>query len=142
MAASLFFFISIVGASAFHDVTARGVDDLKPKQLSSLVSSNQLIVLTTPDCVACKRQLSDLKCLNPKTNVNVVSIDTKITAARLKASKLKKQFDFYTMSRHSLSRAGLEHAAMPTTLYLNNNKVRQLPGYQNCQKLKRAIEAR
>ena len=139
MSLRLILLISLFGANTSHAVEARDVSSLESKNISSLITPSQLVVFTSPDCQACKRQLNDLDCLSPKIKVNVIAIDSKLSHARLEAAK-HRNYSYYAMSSRTLSKVGLDNLVFPTLLYMNDKTINKVHGYNMCLKIKNMIE--
>ena len=140
MAKFLLAILLLVSISTRADIQLRSLKDVASITLSAEQLKNNIFVVFQPNCVACKKQLANLNCLNPHTKIRLLGAFASEQMLRSEYRKMASTWPGYYADKRVLQQFSVTSQIAPQTLVYTTSRVFRFLGYTECDEIKKAID--
>jgi len=108
--------------------------------LHEITGSQNLAIVFQQNCVACQKQVKDLKCLEGDYNIILLGAFSSEKALRTEYLKMKVSYPAYYASEDILKTLGVHQVITPQILGFSEELTTVFTGYRNCRDLHRMLQ--
>ena len=131
----------LISVSARADVQLRSLQNVDSITIDREQIKNSVFIIFQPNCAACKKQLTNLDCLDSRTTIRLLGAFASEQTLRSEYRKIAARWPGYFADKQVLRQFSVTAKLAPQTLVFTSAKVTRFLGFTECDEIKRATDS-